>query len=156
MTKAPRRKSALMPDEWWDAETEFYANERGVDPDTARTFVILRWMGQGNFKPLIAAIDAGHKLDKAVLNALAFMLEGDIPARMQPMFPAHLQLKLHRRGPARRPENFMRNLAAARAYEAKDGKSDEAFADVAEVYGTSEQTIRQAVTASRKSRKSDK
>ena len=142
MTESPRKKSGLMPDAWWDVETEFYINERGEDPDTARTVVILRWMWHGNFKPLIAAIDAGHNLDKAVLNALAFMLEGDIPARLQPLW--------RRRGRAKCPENWIRNLTAARAYEAKDGKSDDAFADIAKTFGKSDRTIRQAVTALRK------
>jgi hypothetical protein len=148
MTESPRKKSGLMPDAWWDVETEFYINERGEDPDTARTVVILRWMWHGNFKPLIAAIDAGHNLDKAVLNALALMLEGDekFPVRLQPVSGRR------GRGRAQRPENMIRNLIAARAYEAEDGKSDEVFAYIAKAIGKSDRTVRQAVTAFRKKR----
>jgi len=149
MTERLRRKRGRA---WWDVETEFFIKEGGNTPHMARTFVILRWMGHGDFRPLIAAIDAGHNLDKAVLNALAFMLEGDIPARMQPMFPARLQPLWRRRGRAKCPENWIRNLTAARAYEAKDGKADDAFADIAKTFGKSHRTIRQAVTALRKKR----
>jgi hypothetical protein len=139
-------KGPDVPDAWWDVETEFFIKERDCDPHMARTIVILRWMGHGDFRPLIAAIDAGHNLDKAVLNALALMLEGD------KRFPARLQPLLHRRGRAMRPENWIRNLTAAREYEAEDGKSDEVFAYIAKTIGKSDRTVRQAVTAFRKKR----
>jgi hypothetical protein len=144
MTEAPRKK---MPDAWWDVEAELYIND-GHDPHMARTFVILKWMYYGNFKPLIAAIDAGHNRDKAVLNALAFMLEGSekFPVRLQP-------LSRHRgRGRALRPEIMIRDLTVARAYEAADGKSDEVFADIGKTVDKSDRTIRQAVTRHRKKR----
>jgi hypothetical protein len=141
-----------MPDAaWWDVETDFYI-ERGHDPHVARTVVILRWMWHGNFKPLIAAIDAGHSLDKAVLNMLASMLEGDetYPVRLQPLS--------HRRGRGRsmRPENMIRDLIAARAYEDADvdGKSKEVFEYIGEAIGKDASTVRQAVTAFREGKRS--
>jgi hypothetical protein len=143
MTERTRRKRGRA---WWDVEIEFYIKERGVDPDKARMAVILRWMMHGNFKPLIAAIDRGHNIDKPVLTVLAIMLEGD------KRFPVRLQLVSRRRGRAVCPENWIRNLTAARAYEAADGKSDDVFADIAKTFGKSDRTIRQAVTALRKKR----
>ena len=136
-----------MPDAaWWDVETDFYI-ERGDDPHVARTVVILRWMWYGNFKPLIAAIDAGHTLDKSVLNLLALMLEGDEkhPVRLQPVS------RRRGRGWARRPENMIRDVIAARAYEVADtdGKSDEVFAYIGKAIGKSDRTVRHAVTAFR-------
>jgi hypothetical protein len=47
---------------------------------------------------------------------------------------------------------MIRDLAIARVYEAADGKSDEVFAAIAAAIGTSDQTIRQAVTRQRKKR----
>jgi hypothetical protein len=139
-------KGPDVPEAWWDVETEFYINERGIDPDMARKIVILRWMWHGNFKPLIAAIRAGHSLDKDVLDMLASMLEGreNHPVRLQPVS--------HRRGRSRaqRPEKVIRDLIAARAYEAEDGKSDEVFASIGKAIGKSDRTVRQAVTARRK------
>ena len=133
---------------WWDTEAQLHINEFGMDLATARTVVIVRWMLHGNFKPLIAAINAGDNLDKVVLNMLASMLEGS------KMFPVHLQPVSRGRGRVRamRPENMIRDWAIARVYEATDGKSDEVFAALAKVVGVSDQTIRQAVTADRKKR----
>ena len=133
---------------WWDTEAQLYINEFGMNLATARTVVIVRWMLHGNFKPLIAAINAGDNLDKVVLNMLASMLEGS------KMFPVHLQPVSRGRGRVRamRPENMIRDWAIARVYEATDGKSDEVFAALAKVVGVSDQTIRQAVTADRKKR----
>jgi hypothetical protein len=143
MTERTRRKRGRA---WWDVETEFYIKERGVDPDKARMAVIIRWMMHGNFKPLIAAIDRGH-IDRPVLTVLAVMLEGN------KNFPVRLKPLLRRRGRATCPENWIRDLTAARAYEAADGKSDDVFADIAKIFGKGDRTIRRAVTGNRKSDK---
>jgi hypothetical protein len=132
---------------WWDVEIEFHIKERGVDPDKARMAVIIRWMMHGDFRPLIDAIDRGH-IDRVrpVLTALAAMLEGN------KNFSVHLKPVLRRRGRAVRPENWIRDLTAARAYEAADGKSDDVFADIAKIFGKGDRTIRRAVTGNRKKR----
>ena len=134
---------------WWDTEAQLHINEFGMDLATARTVVIVRWMLHGNFKPLIAAINAGHNLDKVVLNMLASMLEGS------KMFPVHLQPVSGRRGRrvrAMHPENTIRDWAIAQVYEAADGSSDEVFAALAKLLGVSDRTPRRAVSASRKKR----
>jgi hypothetical protein len=141
-------KGPDVPDEaWWDIETEIYI-KNGSDPDEARTVVILKWMWYGNFKPLIAEINAGHSLDTVVLYTLARMLEGS------EQFPVRLQPVSHRRGRSRtqRPENIIRDSIAAQAYEDADadGKSDEVFDYIAKAIGKSDRTVRQAVTAHRK------
>jgi hypothetical protein len=107
-------------------------------------------MLHGNFKPLIAAIHAGHNLDKVVLHMLASMLEGS------ELFSVHLQPVSRGRGRVRamRPENTVRDFVIAQVYEATDGSSDEVFAALAKVVGTSEKTVRQAVTARRKKQES--
>ena len=135
---------------WWDTEAQLHINEFGMDLATARTVVIVRWMLHGNFKPLIAAIHAGHNLDKVVLHMLASMLEGS------ELFSVHLQPVSRGRGRVRamRPENTIRDFAIAQVYEATDGNSDEVFAALSKVVGTSEKTVRQAVTARRKKQES--
>jgi hypothetical protein len=147
MTERTRRKRGRP---WWDVEIEFYIKERGVDPDKARMAVILRWMGHGDFRPLIDAIDRGH-IDRPVLRPVLTVLVGMLEGNKS--LPVHLKPLLRRRGRAVCPENWIRNLTAARAYEAADGKSDDVFADLAKTYGKSDRTIRRALTASRKSAK---
>ena len=39
----------------WDIEAAFYVEKKGIEPDKARTVVILRWMYFGDFRPLAAA-----------------------------------------------------------------------------------------------------
>ena len=126
---------------WWDIETAFYVNKRGVDPANARIFTILRWMYHGDFRPLAAAINDGTVLDEAILNLLAQMIIDD---RLR------LVARKGRRGRPKAPETLARNVVAALAYEADQYQSQEAFEKIAKALGTSEQTVRQAVTAWRK------
>jgi len=133
--------------ELWDIEAEFYIRKRGLDPDEARTLVIVRWMLHGNFDPLIAAIAAEQELDEVVLGLLAMMLEGDIK------MPFHLKAvprRRRRRGRHKHPGNEIRDLVASLLYEANEGKSDEVFKRIGEAIGRSDRTVRQAVTALRK------
>lgn len=126
----------------WDIEEAFYINHGGVDPDKARTVVIFRWLWHGDLRPLAAAFDEGRQLPQAVLNLLHDMiLEG------------RLTVTPRRRGSPKKPDKAARNIVAALAYENHPGKSKEAFAEIADAIGMSEQTVRQAVTAWRKSNK---
>jgi hypothetical protein len=127
------------PQEPWEIETAFYINARGIDPDKARIFTIIRWMWNGDLRPLEAAIVEGHELDPAVLNTLADLISN-----------GRLQVQPLRRGRPKKPELFARKVAAALAYESESGKSDEAFNRIAKAIGTSDRTVRQAVTALRK------
>ena len=57
----------------WEIEEAFYINKRGIDPEKAHLFVILRWMAHGDFRPLAAAIwegGEGGALDDAILATL--------------------------------------------------------------------------------------
>ena len=67
----------MADQQWWDVEIAFYVNKREIDPGTARTFTILRWMNCGDLRPLEASIVEGYEIDKAVLNLLADMISGD-------------------------------------------------------------------------------
>jgi hypothetical protein len=49
----------------WEIEEAFYTNKRGIDPEKAHIFVILRWMYHGDFRPLAAAIREGGAIDDA-------------------------------------------------------------------------------------------
>src|SRR5262249_35459200 len=91
----------------WEIEIAFYTNKRGIDPEKARTFTILRWMYLGDFRPLAAAIDEGHVLDFAVLNCLAgLILDGRL--KLTPS---------KGRGHPKAPETFARSVVSSLAYE---------------------------------------
>ena len=85
--------------EWEEA---FYINKRGIDPEKAHLFVILRWMTHGDFRPLAAAIREGGAIDDAILGALARFIDED-------------RLKLARKGRGRRkdPATAARRVVAA-------------------------------------------
>jgi hypothetical protein len=141
-SKHPRSFArGMIEGHWpWEVEIAFFTEKRGIDPEKARIFTVLRWMYHGDFRPLAWSINEGHALDEAIGNSLSRMIgEG--------------RLKLVARKGRRRykvPATFGRNIVAALAYEAHTGKSDEAFAEIANDIGISEQTVRQAVTAWRK------
>jgi hypothetical protein len=122
----------------WEIEAAFYINHRGFDPDKARTLVVYRWMWHGDFRPLAAAIWASEVLDQAVFDLLAQLID-----------EGRLKLTPKRKGRPKNPEAQVRNILAALSYEADKGT----FAEIAKALGTSEQTVRQAVTAWRRSNK---
>ena len=127
----------------WDIEWAYNVEHRRINPDNARTFVILRWLCLGDLRPLAAAIDEGHLLDEAVLNVLAGMIK-----------EGRLRLKPRKAGKGRprnkSPETFARTVAAALPYEHSKHPSEEAFKEIAAALGIGEKSVRQAVTAWRK------
>jgi hypothetical protein len=139
-----------MKPHWWDDEIAIYV-EGGTDPDKARTVTILRWLWCGDLRPLEAAIVEGQDLDQSVLNLLADMISSDATRNGSPP-PYRLKaLPLRGRGRPKRQEPRMREIALARAYEARSpSNSDLAFEEIAEAVGVSPSTVRQAVTAYRK------
>jgi hypothetical protein len=126
-----------MIEEPWEAEIGFHI-KRGIDDEKARFFVIFRWMWQGDLRPLSAAIWKGHVIDEEVLTLLAMMIDD-----------GRLAVVPGKRGRPREPSKFIRDHVAALLYE--NGKGS--FEWIAEALGTSEQTIRQAVTAHRRRNK---
>jgi hypothetical protein len=122
----------------WDIDIAILKG-KGIDPEKARTATIMRWMYQGDFRPLAWAIDQGHDLAPGVLNLLFDFIAED-----------RLKLKPRKHGAPKRPDKFARDMIAALAYEAHGGKSDEGFAKIADAIGVSERTVRQAVTRLRK------
>ena len=133
----------------WEIEVAFYTNERDIDPDQARIFMMLRWLYTGDLRPLEAAIVEGREIDRAVLNLLADMISSDTSRLGKPP-PYRLTAVKLRRGRPKEPELFARRIIAALAYERQTGKSDEKFERVARAIGTSDRTVRREVTASRK------
>ena len=137
-----RKLDQISGENLWDIEEAFYINHRGVNPDKARTFVILRWLWHSDLRPLAAAIDEGHQLDQAVLNLLAGLI-----------YEGRITIKPRKRGAPKKPDKAARNIVAALLYENHSGNSKEAFAEIADTIGMSPQSVAQAVTAWRKSNK---
>jgi hypothetical protein len=138
--------------EWWNDEIAYWTHIVGCSPEAARTFTILRWLGEGDLRPLEAAIVEGHQIDQAVLNLVADMISSDATRFGEPP-PYRLKAVPLRRGRPKNPEHLARNVLAALAYKKRENgeASDEAFDRIAKRLGTSDRTIRQAVTAFRKS-----
>jgi hypothetical protein len=126
---------------WWDIETQYWIDD-DFPPEVAHWLTIVRWMHQGDLRPLAAAIRKGN-VDPAVLSVIAKMID-----------EGWLRVVRSRRGSPKKPETFARDLVAALAYEAKgDEGSDEAFERIASAIVVSPQVVRQAVSRWRKHKK---
>jgi hypothetical protein len=125
---------------WWYDEITFYI-ERGIDPEKARIFTILRWMWHGDFRPLAAAIVERQIPEEALTLLHDMIIEG------------RLKLVHGKRQRPKSPEAQARNIALALLYEEAQHPSAETFDKIAEAFGVSEQTVRQAVTRLRKARR---
>ncbi len=129
--------------DWWDDEIALHI-KRGIDPEKARIFTIMRWMYHGDFRPLAEAIRDGQVLDDAILGLLAQLID-----------EGRLKLAHAKRHRPKSPMAQARRIAAATLYQdalSAGYSSGEAFEKLAAALGMSEQNIRQAVTALRKSK----
>jgi|SRR5215813_5976275 len=124
-------------DKPWDTEIAFYMNYRGFDQTKALTFTILRWMYQGDLRPLADAIIQGYVIDEAVLNLLARLILDERISVSQ----GH--------GRPRKSELFARKIIAALWYK-PEANSEAEFEHIADTLGVSHQTVRHAVTAFRR------
>jgi ABC-type Fe3+-hydroxamate transport system substrate-binding protein len=134
-----------MKHNWWNEEIAFYIEKRGLDPEEARIVTILRWTYYGDFRPLAEAIRVG-RVPEEVLNLLYDMI---VDGRLKVVHRKY-------RGRPRSPEAQARKFGIASVYgEARlsGSSSKEAFEQIAEALGMSEQTLRQAVTAWRKAQR---
>jgi hypothetical protein len=130
---------------WWNDEIAFYIEKHGVDPEEARIVTILRWTYHGDLRPLAEAISE-EQVPKEALNLIYDMIaEGRL--RVVP--------RKHR-GRPKSPAAWARRTGAASVYEQarlSGFSSKEAFEQIAEAVGMSEQNLRQAVTAWRKAQR---
>jgi hypothetical protein len=121
----------------WEIETEFWI-DRDFPPEVAHWLTIVRWMEQGDLRPLAAAIRKGD-VDRAVLNHVVKMIDAN-----------RLRVVPRKRGSPKKPEALARDLLLARAYESRPGKSETRIEDIAKAVGMSHQVVRQAITRWRK------
>jgi hypothetical protein len=137
---AKRKQDQLGGHDPWEWEVAYYRDKRGMDPDKARIFVIIRWAYEGDLRPLRAAIVNSRTLHDAVGGFLCSMID-----------EGRLIMKPPRRGRPRGPDQTAFIIAAGLLYENHTtDKSEDAFTDIAELLGKSHQSIRQAVTRWRK------
>jgi hypothetical protein len=136
-----KEQTGLEP---WEYQIASLA-EVGGDEYEVRDKVVMEWMQAGDFRPLLWMIKKQGHLRGAVLNLLAQMLAD-----------GQLTLKAGR-GPPQDPEAAVAHQYAADAYEdcrndpeLKELSSDDLFDVVGSAFGSSEQSVRQAVTAKRK------
>ena len=128
----------------WDWEIEYLTKLKQADPDKARSDVIVRWMELGNLRPLATAIAEGHPLSEDVLISLAGLILHD-----------RLTFKPDR-GRPKQANKDARDIVAWLLYVSStydEVASDDKFKLIAEELGVSEQSVRQAVTALRKSQR---
>ena len=123
----------------WEIERQWYIERCDLPSEVAHWLTIVRWMVNGDLRPLSAAMREGE-LPSSVWGVLAEMID-------------HGRLKVvpPKRGSPRKPERFARDLVAAAHYEDHPSNSNAAFQEIAEAIGMSEQTVRAAVTSWRKS-----
>jgi hypothetical protein len=130
----------------WDLMAEFFVSHTGMPAEDAKAFVVIRWMNNGDSRPLAAAIrESGGTVDRAILASLAKLIDDG-------------RLKLDRKGAGRhRPRNpatEVKRIVAALAYENSDQPtSDERFRHVAEMLRMSEEAVRGHYTAWKKARR---
>ena len=139
----------------WDTEVEWLARANDVSIDECQEVVILRWMMEGDLRPLRAALLRGWVMGRVVQQHLGAMLLDnneeycciDNPTGRQ---TSH-QLIVRKRGPGPplRPENFVRDLELSAAVRVKmrlglSRSVEEAIAEVSRKKGWSEGTVKQA------------
>jgi hypothetical protein len=145
-----------MIEQWWNYEIEFYVSECGYTLNQARTFTILRWMWEGDLRPLQHAIMEKWELDDAVLLMLADMIS-DKP--ISHPYMARYKIKAEQRtrsGRSKDPEEAGRAYMLGTIYDSREIGSEPAFEAIAKHMGMSHQTVRNAVTAWRKMKHSAK
>jgi hypothetical protein len=132
----------------WEIEIAYFIEKKGIAPDTARMFVIYRWMWHGDLRPLAAEIDAGRTLDREVLDLLATMILDDINTGQ----PFRIITQARKRGRPRDPTKAARDIISTLGYDVLDGKSEKKFEELAEIIGRSPKSVRAAVTRRRKAK----
>jgi hypothetical protein len=121
----------------WDVEHDLCINMEGLDEYTHRALIIIRYMHNGDLRPLAAAIQDGEPLHSDVLQIMASMIkEGRLIAKPQG------------RGKRFQPSKDTRDYVAAFLHERGD-----TFQEVANKLRMSEAAVRKAVTHWRKNEK---
>jgi hypothetical protein len=121
----------------WDIEIALLI-ELEIPPDEARNDTIIRWMEMGDLRPLAAAITESHASEE-VLKRLADLIHRG----------AQLTLP-RRRGKPKQAAKHSRDLIFWLMYEPHSKRSGDAFREITDKFGVSEQSVRQAVTKFRK------
>ena len=117
----------------WDIEIALLI-ELEIPPDEARNETIIRWMEMGDLRPLAAAITEGYASDEMLKRLAELIRRG-------------AQLTLPRgRGKPKNAAKHSRDLIFWLMYGGHSKRSDDAFREIADKFGVSEQTVRQAVT----------
>jgi hypothetical protein len=137
-------KLGLTP---WDYEINLLAEQEGMNPWVAKSYVIMKWMRAGDFRPMLAQIKKEGVLRGPALGLLVRMIErGQLTFRKG-------------RGHPQDPEAAARDEFAADTYEEflKDHEvkvgSDDLFRTIGSVVGTGEESVRQAVKTRRRKAK---
>jgi hypothetical protein len=125
-----RNQNQMVGRNPWDVEAAYWIIKVGLRPAQAQAFTIIRWMRNGDLRPLAAAIVEGHS---SALHSLAQSII-DNPLTVKPL----------RRGRPKAPIKSARDLIATLSCKSH---SENAFKQVADCLGISEQSVRQAVKA---------
>src|SRR5262249_5008623 len=82
MTKRKHNSNKILDQDPWDVEHDLCINMEGLDPYTHRALIIIRWMHNGDLRPLLAAIERDELLHPEVLQFIAIMIkEGRLIAK---------------------------------------------------------------------------
>jgi hypothetical protein len=130
----------------WEIDISYLIEQKGFDPEMARTFTVLRWMALGDLRPLAYEIIAGRPLDEGVLNLLSRM----ILDQLHPSEPFRIITQKRKPGRPKDPSKFARDYISTLGYAGLDGTSAEKFEHLADIIRRSPKSVRAAVTQERR------
>src|SRR5262249_32661140 len=116
----------------WKVEVAYWIEHFKLDPIDARALTVIRWMLNGDLRPLAAALRDGP-LDPPVLTQLLKMIDGD-----------QLTVKRNRGAPTQ-PSKQIRDIVLKALHENHTGKSADAIQQLAKDFNTSDELVRRAI-----------
>jgi hypothetical protein len=82
MAKRRRNSNKILDQDPWDVEHDLCIDMEGLDPHTHRALIIIRYMHNGDLRPLLAALERDEPLHPEVLQFMAIMIkEGRLTAK---------------------------------------------------------------------------
>ena len=137
----------------WDTEAELLARAHGMSIDECREAVILKWLMEGDLRPLRAALLRGWMMSRVVQQHLGAMILNNneeyclIDDSTGRRTSHQLVVRQRRSGNARKPENFLRDIelvVKVRLLMERGASYQDAVMEVALETGWGESTVKAA------------
>jgi len=116
----------------WKVEVAYWIKRFNLKPIDARALTVIRWMLNGDLRPLAAALRDGP-LDPPVLKQLLRLID-----------EGQLTVKLKRGAPTQ-PSKWIRDIVIKALHENRTGKSADAIQQLAKDFKISDELVRRAI-----------